>query len=71
VITQFGVYGFEAASKRMQLLALHPGVTVDQVQAESGFEIMVTDPVGVTQPPSEEDRIHLRQIDPAGMVIGK
>jgi len=28
VITQLGVYGFEEESKRMQLVALHPGVTV-------------------------------------------
>jgi glutaconate CoA-transferase subunit B len=71
VITQLGVYGFEADTKRMQLLAVHPGVTVEQVQAESGFEIPVADTVAVTQPPTEEDRVHLRQIDPAGMVIGK
>ena len=38
VITQLGVYDFNAASKRMQLLALHPGVTVQQVQEASEFE---------------------------------
>jgi glutaconate CoA-transferase subunit B len=53
------------------LLAVHPGVTVDQVQAESGFPILVADAVAVTEPPSEEDRLHLRRIDPAGMAIGK
>ncbi len=41
VITQLGVYGFEEETGRMQLLALHPGVTVKQVQAESEFEILL------------------------------
>ncbi len=71
VITQLGVYGFEEESKRMQLLAVHPGVTVDQVQAESEFEILIRDPVEVTQAPTAQDRLLLSQIDPAGMVIGK
>ena len=41
VVTDLGIFGFEEHSKRMQLLALHPGVTADQVQANTGFELLV------------------------------
>ena len=71
VITQLGVYGFEEASKRMQLLAVHPGITVEQVQAESEFEILLAPQVGTSVPPTPEERALLHEIDPMGMAVGK
>jgi glutaconate CoA-transferase subunit B len=71
VITQLGVYGFEAVSKRMQLLAVHPGITVPQVQAESEFELLLAPEVATTTPPTAEERALLHEIDPMGMAVGK
>ena len=71
VITQLGVYGFEEQSKRMQLVALHPGVTAEQVQAESEFEILLAPEVGTTVPPTPQERALLHEIDPMGMAVGK
>jgi acyl CoA:acetate/3-ketoacid CoA transferase beta subunit len=71
VITQLGVYGFDEATRRMQLVSLHPGVTVADVQANSAFEILVPAAVPVTQPPTAEELRILREIDPTGMVLGK
>lgn len=71
VVTQLGLYGFEQESRRMQLLALHPGVTLEQVQANSGFEILAAEPVGVNPPPSPEERRILKEIDPQGLVLGR
>jgi len=71
VITQLGVYGFEEASKRMQLLAVHPGITVEQVQAESEFEILLAPQVGTSVPPTPEERALLHEIDPMGMAVGR
>jgi acyl CoA:acetate/3-ketoacid CoA transferase alpha subunit/acyl CoA:acetate/3-ketoacid CoA transferase beta subunit len=71
VISQLGVYGFDSTSKEMTLLALHPGVSVEQVRENSGFEIHVPRDVSVTQPPSQAELKNLQSIDPAGMVIGK
>ena len=71
VITQLGVYGFEEQSKRMQLVALHPGVTAEQVQAESEFEILLVPEVGTTVPPTPQERALLHEIDPMGMAVGK
>lgn len=71
VITQLGVYDFDEESKRMRLLATHPGVTVDEVQAKSSFEIIIPQEVGTTEPPAPRVRRIMREIDPTGMVIGK
>jgi len=71
VITQLGVYGFDEQSRRMTLLATHPGVTVDEVQANSGFELILPAEVRTTEPPPPQVRRILRKIDPTGMVIGK
>ncbi|OFW55226.1 MAG: 3-oxoacid CoA-transferase [Actinobacteria bacterium RBG_16_70_17] len=71
VITQLGVYGFEEVSKRMQLLAVHPGITVEQVQAESEFEILLAPQVGTSVPPTAEERALLHEIDPMGIAVGR
>ncbi|MBN2385506.1 MAG: CoA-transferase subunit beta [Anaerolineales bacterium] len=71
VITQLGMYGFDEQTRRMKLLSLHPGVTVEQVQEASQFEIPVADALTVSPEPSDEQLRILRQIDPQGMVIGK
>jgi acyl CoA:acetate/3-ketoacid CoA transferase beta subunit len=71
VITQLGVYCFDESTKRLKLASLHPGITVEQVQANSEFEIMIPKEIPVTQPPTVEERRILHEIDPAGIVIGK
>jgi acyl CoA:acetate/3-ketoacid CoA transferase beta subunit len=71
VITQLGVYGFDEESRRMTLLCIHPGVTVDDVLANCAFGLLVPDEVPTTEPPSPQVRRILREIDPTGMVIGK
>jgi glutaconate CoA-transferase subunit B len=65
------MYGFDEESKRLMLLSLHPGVTVDEVQANSEFEVLVPAEVAVTAPPTGEERRILREIDPTGLVLGK
>lgn len=71
VITQLGVYTFDEETKRIKLLSLHPGASVDEVQANSEFEILIPDHVPVTEPPTAEEQGVLQQIDPTGMVLGK
>ena len=71
VITQLGVYGFDKATRRLQLLALHPGVTVEQVQEASEFEILIPDKIITSKEPTAEQLRVLREIDPLGKVIGK
>ncbi|MCX6026099.1 MAG: 3-oxoacid CoA-transferase [Chloroflexi bacterium] len=71
VLTQLAVFDFDEMSKQLRLRAMHPGVSVADVQAASGFKIQVADTLEVTSPPTEEERRLLHEIDPAGMVLGK
>ena len=71
VITQLGVMGFEPSSRRMTLLSVHPGVTVEDVVENTGFEVLLPDEVSTTEPPTEAElRLLREEIDPAGIVIG-
>ena len=71
VITQLGLYGFDEMTKRLKLIATHPGVTIEDIQANSSFEILVPDEVGNTRLPTEEEQRLLRELDPTGMTIRK
>jgi acyl CoA:acetate/3-ketoacid CoA transferase beta subunit len=71
VVTQLGVYDFEEETRRLRLVACHPGVTVHEVQANSGFEIVIPDEVGVTEAPTEEEQRLLGEIDPERIVLGR
>jgi glutaconate CoA-transferase, subunit B len=64
VVTDLGLFGFDEASKRMQLIALHPGVGAAEVQANTGFALLIATDLPVTEPPSEHELAVLRHLDP-------
>jgi glutaconate CoA-transferase subunit B len=67
VVTPLCVMDFEEDSKRMRLKSLHPGVGIEQVRANTGFELIVPDRVPVTEPPSAQQLSVLRtRIDVQG-----
>ncbi len=72
VITNLAVLGFHDDTKRMQLESLHPGVTVAQVQAETGFPLPCREPLEMTDEPTEEQLdILRREVDPHRYIIGR
>jgi glutaconate CoA-transferase subunit B len=72
VITDLAVLGYHDQTKRMQILSLHPGVTLEQVRAATGFELGVREPLAVTPPPSDlELRILRDEVDPHRYVLGR
>lgn len=72
VITQLGNYGFDEETKRLKLISLHPGISIDDVRENSGFEIIIPNKVETSPEPTEEQlRILRKEIDPAGIVLGK
>ncbi len=71
IITQLGLYGFDEQTKRVKLLALHPGVTLDDVRANTSFEILIPEMVQVTHPPTEEELQLLHEMDPIGVIVRK
>jgi glutaconate CoA-transferase subunit B len=64
--------GFHEQTKRMQLESLHPGVTLGQVQGQTGFELLQAADVVETIPPTEQElRILRKEVDPYRYVIGR
>jgi glutaconate CoA-transferase subunit B len=72
VITDLAVLGFHERTKRMEVLSLHPGISVQQVQEATAFELMVREPLVTTLAPTEvELRILRDEVDPHRYVIGR
>ena len=64
VVTELAVFSFEDDLRRMKVMALNPGVTRDQVQDNTGFELLFDDGLSVTEPPTEQELSTLRLLDP-------
>ncbi len=55
VITDLGVLKREPSSRELYLVALHPGVDLDQVREQTGWDLKVSDHLTVSEPPSAEE----------------
>jgi len=65
VVTNLALMDFEPGSRRMRLIATHPGVTAEQVLENTGFEMLVADDVTLNPEPTDEELKLLREeIDP-------
>jgi glutaconate CoA-transferase subunit B len=70
VVTTLGILGFDPATREMQIEAVHPGVTVDQVRASTPFELPAAERVETTAPPTAEELAILRELDPERRFTG-
>lgn len=69
VFTPLGVFDFEAVTKHMRILKIHPWSTVDQIQEATGFELLVADDVRTVTPPTAHELELLRtQVDRDGVL---
>jgi glutaconate CoA-transferase subunit B len=69
VITPMAILDFDTPDHRMRLQSVHPGVTVDQVQESTGFELVVPAEVAVTAEPNAAQIALLRErIDRDGLL---
>ena len=72
VISDLAVMDFDPVSKRMRVRSLHPGKTLAEVKAATGFELMVSDDLGETPAPTETQLHVLRtQVDPGRYILGR
>jgi glutaconate CoA-transferase subunit B len=68
VVTDLGTYGFDEETGEMTMLTLHPGVAIEDVRANMGWDPKVADGLGETPSPSEEElRIIRMELDPEGV----
>jgi acyl CoA:acetate/3-ketoacid CoA transferase beta subunit len=55
VVSNMGTFDFETPERTMRLRSVHPGVTVDDVVAATGFELTVPDDVPESRVPTAEE----------------
>ena len=67
VVTDLAILGFDERSKQMKIEALHPGVAADEVQGNTGFELLMEDELPTTPVPTERELEVLRELDPEGV----
>jgi acyl CoA:acetate/3-ketoacid CoA transferase beta subunit len=67
VVTDLAVLDFETPDHRMRLRSVHPGVSVDEVQDASGFELVVEGDVTESRWPTDHELTLIREVlDPDG-----
>ena len=72
VITDMAVMGFNDETKRMEVESLHPGISFDDVQSETRFELTLRESAEVTRLPDESALSILRNdVDPHGYILGR
>jgi glutaconate CoA-transferase subunit B len=72
VITELAILGYHEHTRRMEVLSLHPGVHLRQVQEATAFELGGKEPLATTIPPTEQELHILREeVDPHRYIIGR
>jgi glutaconate CoA-transferase subunit B len=69
VVTNLCQMDFDPETKRIRLATIHPGISLQQVQENTGFDLIIPENVPTTEPPTTEELALLRMIDPHGIYI--
>jgi glutaconate CoA-transferase subunit B len=64
VVTDLAILGFDEETREMKVLALQQGVTRQQVQENTGFELRFEKRVETAEPPRKDELEVLRELDP-------
>jgi glutaconate CoA-transferase, subunit B len=67
IVTDLCVLDFGGSNHAVRVRSLHPGVTLEQVQAATGFPLEAAAAVPTTPGPSAEQLAIIRSLDPHGM----
>jgi glutaconate CoA-transferase subunit B len=65
VITELGILARDSVDDELRLVAVQPGVTVEQVRAATGWNLRVCDDLAeIPLPDTEELRLLRKELDP-------
>jgi len=70
VITTMGVFRFDEETKEMYLEKIHPGVKLEDIKASVQWDLAVSPNLEVTEPPTEEQVLVMRTLDPVMVYLG-
>jgi glutaconate CoA-transferase subunit B len=72
VVTPLCCMDFEEESKRMRLKSLHPGISLEEVIQNTGFDLVLPETIPETPHPKEGEIMILREeVDPYGVLRGE
>ena len=69
VVTDLAVLAFDDETHAMKVAALHPGVTAEEVQDNTDFELVIDPHVPITKPPEAHELQVVRELDPQRIYI--
>ena len=64
IVTDLCVMDFGGPAHAVQVRSLHPGVSFDEVQDVTGFELFAHPEMAFTVPPNAQDLQIMRSLDP-------
>lgn len=64
VVTNLGTFDFDPVTQIMRIKTLHPGISLEKVQENTGFDLVVPDKILETPKPTKEEIAIIRGIDP-------
>ncbi len=70
VVTDLGLLRPHPETLELELTHIHPGVEVDQVRAATGWDLMISPDLDVTEPPSAGELEKLRRLQSARTAPG-
>jgi glutaconate CoA-transferase subunit B len=70
VITTLGLFRFDRTTREMVLASVHPGTTVEEIRAQTGWLVRIAGDLAETPPPTGEELAMIRRFDPEGFWTG-
>jgi len=67
IVTNLCVLDFEGENHKIRVRSLHPGVSFDEVQENTGFDLIKPDGLGETPAPTEEQLAIIAALDPQNL----
>ena len=68
IVTDLAVLDVTGPGDTVRVRSVHPGVTLDEVRAATGFELAADDDVATTREPTTEELLLIREVlDPKGL----
>ena len=68
VVTNLCVFDFETRDRSMRVRSVHPGVTKDEIAANTGFELVIPDDVEESRAPTGDELSLIREVfDPTNL----
>jgi len=64
IVSNLAVMDFQGTANAIRVISLHPGVTFEEVQENTGFDLQRADGLSETPPPSTQQLKILQRLDP-------